>query len=74
MYGIYFCKDQVNLLLAGVGEFVLLIFKIQCMKNNTHNLGFTFNDVLKFVSQAFKSLFQSSRNREFRRLKDYISS
>ncbi len=44
------------------------------MKNHNPNHGITFNAVLKFVGEAFKSLFQSNHNREFRRLKDFIAS
>ena len=44
------------------------------MKNQTPKLGFTLLDVVKFIGQAFKSLFQSNNNREFRRLKDYLTT
>ncbi|HMI78416.1 MAG TPA: hypothetical protein VK484_06455 [Ferruginibacter sp.] len=44
------------------------------MKNDTPTHGITFNAVLKFVGEAFKSLFQSHNNREFRRLKNFIAS
>jgi hypothetical protein len=44
------------------------------MKNYTPNHRSTLSTVLKFVGQAFKSLFQSSNNREFKRLKDFITS
>ena len=54
--------------------FVLLIFKIRCMKNNTPTQGISLSAVLKFLGQALKNFFQSSTNREFKRLKDFISS
>ncbi|MGB4844041.1 MAG: hypothetical protein WBP16_06235 [Ferruginibacter sp.] len=44
------------------------------MKNYTTKQSFNFNTVLKFFGQAFKSLFESSHNREFKRLKDFIAS
>jgi len=45
------------------------------MKNSTVTpQGVTFNAVLKILGQAFKTLFQSSTNREFKRLKDFIAS
>jgi len=44
------------------------------MKNHNPNHVITLNAVLKFVGEAFKSLFQSNNNREFRRLKDFIAS
>lgn len=45
------------------------------MKNNTSTThSVTLNAVLKLLGQAFKTLFQSSDNREFKRLKDFISS
>jgi|GEM_PF-3938925 len=45
------------------------------MKNTTPTpQNGTFNAVLKILGQAFKTLFQSSTNREFRRLKDFIAS
>ena len=51
------------------------MYKIQFMKNDTpvpH--GITLNAVLKFVGEAFKSLFESNTNREFKRLKNFIAS
>lgn len=36
--------------------------------------GISLNTVLKLLGAAFKSLFQSSSNRDFKRLKDFISS
>jgi hypothetical protein len=44
------------------------------MKNYTTTQSITFNAVLKFLGDAFKSLFESSNNREFKRLKDFIAS
>lgn len=44
------------------------------MKKNTPTLGFTMYDVLKFVGEAIKTLFQSNDNRDFKRLKNYLSS
>jgi len=55
-------------------EFVLLKDKIRNMKNHNTNQSLTLNAVLKFFGQAFKSLFESSHNREFKRLKDFIAS
>jgi len=44
------------------------------MKNHTSTQSSALNAVLKFFGQAFKSLFESSHNREFKRLKDFITS
>jgi hypothetical protein len=44
------------------------------MKNNTPTQSISLSAVLKFLGQALKSIFQSSTNREFKRLKDFISS
>jgi len=44
------------------------------MKNTTPSHSISFNVVLKLLGEAFKSLFQSSTNREFKRLKDFIAS
>lgn len=44
------------------------------MKNYTTTQPTTLNVVLKFLGQAFRSLFESSHNREFKRLKDFIAS
>jgi len=44
------------------------------MKNYTTSQSLNLNSVLKFIGQAFKSLFESGNNREFRRLKDFIAS
>jgi hypothetical protein len=44
------------------------------MKNNTPTQIISFNAVLKILGQAFKSLFESPTNREFKRLKDFIAS
>ena len=49
-------------------------FQIQYMKNNSVPHGISFNAVLKILGEAFKSLFQSSNKKEFRRLKDFITS
>ncbi len=43
------------------------------MKSNTPTQGISFSAVLKFVGEAFKSLFESSNNREFKRLKNFIA-
>ncbi len=34
----------------------------------------TFNSIVKFFGLAFKSLFESGNNKEFKRLKDFIAS
>jgi hypothetical protein len=44
------------------------------MKNNTKAQQFSVQMLLKFLGNALKSLFQNSHNRDFKRLKDYISS
>ncbi|HMK04379.1 MAG TPA: hypothetical protein VK489_09315 [Ferruginibacter sp.] len=45
------------------------------MKNDTPTQhGITFNALLKFVGEAFKSLFESHNNRDFKRLKNFIAS
>jgi hypothetical protein len=44
------------------------------MKNNTTNQQYAVDAILKFLANAFKSLFQSGSNRDFKRLKDFISS
>jgi hypothetical protein len=46
------------------------------MKNytTTHTQSFSFNALLKFFGNAFKSIFESGDNREFKRLKDFIAS
>ena len=44
------------------------------MKNYTTTQPTTLNAVLRFFGQAFKSLFESNHNREFKRLKDFITS
>ena len=44
------------------------------MKNNTTTQSHGINALLKFFGQVFKSLFESTGNREFKRLKDFISS
>ncbi|HMU09328.1 MAG TPA: hypothetical protein PKC54_04935 [Ferruginibacter sp.] len=44
------------------------------MKSHNPQHAITFNLVLKFVSDAFRSLFQSNHNRDFKRLKDFIAS
>jgi hypothetical protein len=44
------------------------------MKNNTATQQFSVNAILKFLGNAFKNFFQSGNNRDFKRLKDFISS
>jgi len=44
------------------------------MKNHTTAQPFAVQAVLKFLGNALKSLFQSTHNRDFKRLKDFISS
>ncbi|HQY12141.1 MAG TPA: hypothetical protein PK133_07990 [Ferruginibacter sp.] len=45
------------------------------MKSYTpHHHGITFNAVLKYFGEAFRSLFVSNNNRDFKRLKDFIAS
>lgn len=44
------------------------------MKNQTTAPGFTTAVLMKFFINAFKSIFQSGHDREFKRLKDFISS
>lgn len=44
------------------------------MKPKTNSQSLTFNAVLKFFGQAFKSLFESNSNSEFKRLKNFIAS
>ncbi len=36
--------------------------------------GISFNTVMKMLGIALKSFFQSSSNRDFKRLKDFIAS
>jgi len=38
------------------------------------NLSFSFGELLKFVSAAFKSLFESPSKKDFLRWKNYIAS
>ncbi|HMX37043.1 MAG TPA: hypothetical protein PKL81_09765 [Ferruginibacter sp.] len=44
------------------------------MKSHNPHHAISFQTVLKFMSEAFRSLFQSSQNRDFQRLKDFIAS
>jgi len=44
------------------------------MKNDITTQGLTLNAVLKFWKNVFRSVFESGNNRDFKRLKDYISS
>ncbi|HRI26051.1 MAG TPA: hypothetical protein PLZ45_15340 [Ferruginibacter sp.] len=44
------------------------------MKSHNPQHAITLNAVLRYVSDAFRSLFQSSHNRDFKRLKDFITS
>jgi hypothetical protein len=44
------------------------------MKNNTKAQQFSVHVLLKFLGNALKKLFQNGNNRDFKRLKDYISS
>jgi hypothetical protein len=44
------------------------------MKNYTTTQQFSAFALLKFLGNALKSLFQSGNNRDFKRLKDFISS
>ncbi|MFM6924831.1 MAG: hypothetical protein ACKOU7_04965 [Ferruginibacter sp.] len=44
------------------------------MKNHANTQQFAVNAFLKFLGNALKSLFQSGDNRDFKRLKDFISS
>ncbi|HNU86888.1 MAG TPA: hypothetical protein PKJ94_01270 [Ferruginibacter sp.] len=44
------------------------------MKSHNPHHAISLNVVLKLVSDAFRSLFQSSNNRDFKRLKDFIAS
>jgi hypothetical protein len=44
------------------------------MKTNTATQHLTVNAILKFLSSAFKNFFQSPSHRDFKRLKDFISS
>lgn len=44
------------------------------MKSKTNSQSLAFNAVFKFLGRAFKSLFESQHNREFRRLKNFIAS
>jgi hypothetical protein len=67
-------KLSKNALAYAYEVFVFLIYKIQFMKNDTPTHAITLNAVLKFVGEAFKSLFESNNNREFKRLKNFIAS
>jgi hypothetical protein len=44
------------------------------MKTNTATQHLFANAILKFLSNAFKNFFQSPGHRDFKRLKDFISS
>lgn len=44
------------------------------MKNNTTAQSFSLLAILKFIGNAIKGFFQSGDNRDFKRLKDFISS
>jgi hypothetical protein len=44
------------------------------MKNDTTTQQFSANAFLKFLGNAIKNFFQSGNNRDFKRLKDFISS
>lgn len=44
------------------------------MKSKTNTQHFAFYAVVKFLGRAFKSMFESQNNREFRRLKNFIAS
>lgn len=44
------------------------------MKTNTATEHFSVTAILKFLGSAFKNFFQSRDNRDFKRLKDFISS
>ena len=55
-------------------EAVLLKSKIQNMKKETATPESSFNLILKFFGQLFKTLFVNSDNREFQRLKNFIAS
>jgi plasmid replication initiation protein len=44
------------------------------MKNYTTTQQFSANTILKFLGNALKNFFQTGDNREFKRLKDFISS
>ncbi|HQW82928.1 MAG TPA: hypothetical protein PK987_00620 [Ferruginibacter sp.] len=44
------------------------------MKSKTNTQGIAIYAVFKFIGRAFKSLFESQNNREFKRLKNFIAS
>jgi len=44
------------------------------MKSHNPHHAITLTTVFKFIGEAFKSLFESSHNRDFKRLKDFIAS
>jgi hypothetical protein len=44
------------------------------MKNHATTQPFAVGTFFKFLGNALKSLFQSANNRDFKRLKDFISS
>lgn len=53
---------------------VFLFYNIHHMKNNVTSPGFSIQVAFKFLVNAFKSIFESGDNREFKRLKDFIAS
>ena len=57
-------------------EFVLLKCKIWCMKNytTTTEQQFSVAGIFKVLGNALKNLFESGSNKDFKRLKDFISS
>jgi len=44
------------------------------MKTNTATEHFSVHSILKFLGNALKNFFQSPNSRDFKRLKDFISS
>lgn len=44
------------------------------MKNRNTSLSFLFSFGLKLIARGLKNLFESGNNKDFKRLKDFISS